>query len=131
VSTVTLSLLIATVALALIMAAAIWGSGRAADRLVGDKHRALESITATGDVPEKWRRGFERKISRLVRRGAAGAKVAAVQMRAKQNYVQRLDKLVNYVRASTLVADEETRQVLLDRISDVRALWESTPPDHL
>jgi hypothetical protein len=129
--TIGLTLLVSVATLAAIVVVAVWGANRATDLLIGNKHRQLEEITSTGDVPKMWRRGFERRLRRLGRRKGQGEEVRRVQEQAKAAYVRRLDELVEYASVSTLVADEETRELLLDRLEAARTLWESTPADGL
>jgi hypothetical protein len=129
--TIALTFLIAMISLAGIVLAAAWGANKATDLMVGNKHRLLEAITATGDVPEGWRRGPGRKAERLAARGAQSDRLLRLQENAKTTYLRRLDNLVKYAAASRLVEDEETRQLLLAQLSDVRALWEATPAGEL
>ena len=129
--TIGLTLLVSMGALAAIVVVAVWGANRATELMMGNKHRQLEEITSTGDVPEMWRRGFERRLRRLDRRKGRGEEVRRVQEQAKATYLRRLGKLVEYASVSTLVADEKTRELLLDRLGAARTLWESTPADRL
>ncbi len=129
--TIGLTLLVAVAALAAIVVVAVWGANRATELLIGNKHRQLEEITSTGDVPKMWLRGFERRLRRLGRRKGRGEEVRRVQEQAKATYLRRLGKLVEYASVSTLVADEKTRELLLDRLEAARTLWESTPADGL
>ena len=129
--TIGLTLLVTVAALAAIVVLAAWGANRATELLIGNRHRQLEEITSTGDVPEMWRRGFERRLTRLGRRKGRQEEVRAVQEQAKATYLHRLDRLAAYASASRLVADEETRELLLSRLEAVRRLWESTAADRL
>lgn len=117
-------ILIATVVLALLMLATVWLMNKASARLVGDKHRALESIVESGEPPYHWRTPYEREIARLKGNGENAAKVAELQERARQDYLKRLDKLIEYARTSALIDGEDTRNLLLDRLSSVRADWQ-------
>ncbi len=117
-------ILIATVVLALLMLATVWLMNKASARLVGDKHHALESIVESGEPPYRWRASYERELARLKGSGENAAKIAELQERARQDYLKRLDKLIEYARTSALIDGEDTRSLLLDRLSAVRADWQ-------
>ena len=125
---VTLAFVVVPVVLFIIMAAAIWGMNKVADVMIGDKHRAIEAITSTGQVPDRWSRRFRRRLERLQRRGDAD-KLRATQNKAKASYLRRIDKLADYAAASPLVAGEETRQILHQRFTEVRAAWKEKTVD--
>jgi hypothetical protein len=116
-------LVILTIVLLLIMIGAIWGINVAMARMVGDKHRALEEISATGQAPAAWRRRYEEKLTRLRQVSADGAELKSVQTRAVADYVGRLDKLIKYVETTSLVEGEDTREVLLEKLTAARASW--------
>jgi hypothetical protein len=83
-------------ALTLIMLAAVWFTRQVAERMVGRKHRLLESIVKTGEIPAAWR---------------------------KAGYLAKLDDLTRYAETSPFIADEDTRDALLDRLAEVREAW--------
>ncbi len=117
-------ILIATVVLALLMLGTIWLMNKASARLVGDKHHALESIVESGEAPYGWRAPYEREMTRLKASGENAAKIAELQERARQDYLKRLDRLIEYARTSSLIDGEDTRSLLLDRLRAVRADWQ-------
>ena len=82
-------------------------------------------------MPEKWRYSFKRKVERLVAQGAPSDRLLKLREKARTTYLRRLGNLAKYASASSLVADEETRQLLLARLADARALWEAAPVDEL
>jgi hypothetical protein len=106
------------VALALIILFAIWLANRLAERLVGRKHHLLETIVRTGEVPEEWRASGPRR-----RHSLQPQELAAWQARNKETYLARLDQLIRYAETTSLVDDEDTRDVLLDRLDEIRADW--------
>ena len=120
---VVLILIVLTIVLLLIMLAAIWGMNAAMARMVGDKHRALEEITTTGQVPAVWRRRHERKIARLRADPTRKSELAASEQRATADYVRRLDKLVTYAETTELVDEEETREMVLEQLAVARSQW--------
>ena len=121
-------------AMALVMLAAIWGMNRATQLMVGTKHHLLEGIFDTGDVPQEWsRRAAARlaKASRAAGDPGSAAGMTRLQEQAKASYLHRLDALIRYARDTRIVRDEETRRVLLDRLSAVRREWSERKAEEL
>ncbi len=119
-----LILLLFTAALALLMVGAIWAMNKAAARLIGDKHQVLQALIETGQVPPGWSRPFQRKIARLTDSHGNAAQIAELQERARRHYLRKLDRLVRYVQASPLVDGEDTRNLLLEKLADIRVSWQ-------
>lgn len=114
--------------LALLMWGATWGMNVAMKRMIGAKHQALQTIVETGQVPAEWRAPFERRIARLGQRPDRGAQVARIERAASESYLKRLDSLTQYVRTSTLVDGDDTRQMLLDKLMGVVCCYKSGSP---
>jgi hypothetical protein len=117
--------LVAAVALGLMMWGAIWGLNTAAVRMVGDRHRLLQGIVETGEVPAAWRRRYEGRLARLERVPALASRAASLHRQAQEDYLKRLDRLAGYVETSTLVDGEQTRRALLNKLASVRASWQA------
>ena len=64
--------------------------------MVDNKHAIMEYIAQTGKVPEVW---------------------------ANKDYIKKLDKLILYIKTTSLINDESTRTDLLLRLSEVRNQW--------
>jgi hypothetical protein len=111
-----------------VMVGATWLMNRAADRMVGDKHRALETIVDAGEVPAKWSERFKARVARLQARGDFEG-VLEIQTEAKLSYLDRLGRLTEYAEETPLVEDEETREVLLSQLALVRQVWERRAAD--
>ena len=111
-----------------VMIGATWLMNRTADRMVGDKHRALEAIVDAGEVPAKWSQSFKSRVTRLQARGDFEG-VLEIQREAKLSYLDRLDRLTEYAKETPLVEDEETREVLLSQLALVRQVWEGRAAD--
>ena len=109
-----------TLALGGIMWAAIWGTNKAMARLVGARHRALQAIMETGQVPLDWSRPFQAKIARLGQDPTNTGKVARLRVEASRQYLRKLDDLLRYAEKTPLVDSEETRNLLLDKLTNLR-----------
>jgi hypothetical protein len=106
------------------MLGAIWGINVAMDKMVGDKHRALEEIMTTGQAPAAWRKRYNGKIARLRANQARAAEAAALEKRAVADYVRQLDRLVAYTQKTSLIEGEDTRQMLLKKLAEIRVSWQ-------
>lgn len=105
-------------ALVVVILVTIWFTNVVAARMVGRKHHLLETIVKTGDVPAAWQAPFVRGLA-----NTDAAMRAATEARARASYLARLDELTRYAETSPLVENEDTRDVLLDRLDEVRAAW--------
>ncbi|MGQ9681448.1 MAG: hypothetical protein ACUVX9_02805 [Anaerolineae bacterium] len=119
-------LLVFASVIGLLLLASIWGMNVALGKLVGEKHRDLEQIVETGQVPAHWRRGYEQKMGRLAGDPRNAAQYAHLRRRAQQDYLKRLDRLTRYVHTATLIDGEDTRQLLLESLAKVRVAWEKS-----
>jgi hypothetical protein len=125
---VVLIIIALTIIFLLIMIGAIWGSNYAMARMVGDRHKVLQALVETGQVPPAWSRPFQRKIARLTHSHADSAQIAELQERARRHYLSELDRLISYSQTSPLVDGEETRLLLLKTLADIRVGWQEKIP---
>lgn len=95
-------------AFGLLLYGAVWATNAMIGKSVVEKHRALEEIVNTGRVPRAWSESHERRRSES-------------DPRSKERYLKKIDSLSRYVESSRLVEGEETRELLLDRLSDLRS----------
>jgi hypothetical protein len=101
-------LVIFMVAFGLLLYGAVWATNAMIGKSVVEKHRALEEIVNTGMVPRAWSEPHERRGS-------------GSDPRTKARYLKKIDSLSRYVESSRLVQGEETRELLLDRLADLRS----------
>jgi hypothetical protein len=128
VTTVVVSLISFIVVFALLLYGIIWAMNATMKRMVGNKHKALEEIANTGRVPHSWSKPYDRKISHLRREPQSEENVARVQARANEQYLANLDNLTHYVRTSRLIQGEDTRNMLLERLSTLRSELRTQSP---
>jgi hypothetical protein len=121
---VVLTLIVLTLIMVLIMIGAIWGINVAMARMVGDKHHVLQVLIETGQAPPDWSRPFQRKMAKLTHSHDNSAQIAKLQERARRHYLKELDRLVSYVQSSPFVDGEETRNLLLEKLADIRVGWQ-------
>lgn len=113
------------IAFIIMMLVITWVGGKSADIFVGQKHRILEEILRTGDVPVSWRQPYIKRVSHTY----DAARVQEIKNRAKADYLHRLNELSSYVQQTTLVEDEETRVSVLNQLAPILSAWEAKGAD--
>jgi hypothetical protein len=88
----------------LLLYGAVWGTNAIIGKAVVEKHRALEEIVSTGKVPRAWSDGRRTSDEKMNRR-----------------HLKKVEGLSRYVENSRLIQGEDTRELLLDRLSDLRS----------
>jgi hypothetical protein len=111
------------IGLVLIILVAIWATNVLVHRLIGRKHHWMEEILATGAVPVSWRSAAAAKLAHQRRQGASVTQLKRRQQQLQQHYLRQFDQLIHYARTTALVADEETRQVLVAQLLAARTAW--------
>ncbi|MCE5258636.1 MAG: hypothetical protein LLG44_06170 [Chloroflexi bacterium] len=113
------------IAFIVMMLVIAWIGGRSVDVLVGQKTRALDEILRTGDVPVSWRQPHVKRVAHM----RDAARVHEIKSRAKADYLHKLTGLQSYVQKTTLVADEETRESVLQQLASIQSSWEVKDAD--
>ncbi len=104
------------------------GTSLALGKMVGERHQLLEQIVETGQVPPTWSAPLEKRIADLSQDSRNERKVASLRSRGTEQYLKKLDRLIRYVETTQLVDGEDTREILLDRLAQVRATWQARRP---
>lgn len=110
-------------ALAGIMIFAAWFSRQVTDQLIGRKHRWIEEIMSTGEAPDAWYRRTQWPIRAHKLQGRNAPE------KAKANHLRQLDDLIAYTERSPLMGDEETKEVVLQRLDEVYDEWDGRRPE--
>lgn len=97
----------------------LWYATAVAKAMVERRHRDAELILATGRVPPGWARGAQAGKMPSV----AGPETRAVK-RARSRALRRLGSLMSYLRRTTLVDSEETRNTMLEQLVVIRERWQ-------
>lgn len=105
--------------LAGILVFAAWFARQVVDRIIGRKHRWIEEIMRTGEAPAVW----TRPATRLDFRGRGASE------KVKGRCLRRLDSLIVYTEGSPLMGDEETKEVVLQRLDEVYDEWAGRCPE--
>ncbi len=98
-----------------------------AGRMVGKKiektHRAAEHIISTKMPPEDWLEKWKKKIESVKKKSNDAEKINELKLKARDDSLKKLSSLVKYFENSDLVADEETRKIILEELAEVDRLW--------
>ena len=97
---------------------------RKAGKFLSETHTALEFIHKTGTVPPQWLARFQANMQQLRQDDPQYQPLLAKNANAARKHcLRKLQKLHKYVDRSSLVENEETRMILLDKLSKVREKW--------
>jgi len=98
-----------------------------ATRRVGENieniHRAAEYIISTKMPPEDWLEKWKKKIESIKKKSNDAEKINELKLKARDDSLKKLSSLVKYFENSDLVADEETRKIILEELAEVDRLW--------
>ena len=121
---VPLTLLIALVCTGVILWA-LWMVRRAASQ-IEERHRFAELIVNEGEVPLPWIEKYRKRAAKLHQAPDTRAEIEAATDLARSSIGRELDGLVRYVETTRLVADEFTREALIEGINERRREWEAS-----
>jgi len=97
--------------------------GKITGKYVNEKHRSAEAIINTGKVPEEWSNKLKERISLAGKIEGQSKKILKIKERAKKIVLKKIDHLIDYFKKTPLVEDKETKEILLDKLQEVRRLW--------
>ena len=100
-----------------------WMIQRAAAQ-IERRHRAAELIVNDGEVPLAWIEKYRQRVGALKLEGGTSADMEEVAKVAQVAVGREIDRLLKYLRTTRLVADEHTREQLIDGIVDRRREWD-------
>lgn len=119
-----LTLLIALVCTGVVLWA-LWMVRRAASQ-IEERHRFAELIVNEGEVPLPWIEKYRKRAEKLRQAPDARVEIEAATDLARTSVGRELDRLVRYVETTRLVADEFTRETLIEGINERRREWEDS-----
>jgi hypothetical protein len=128
-----LEVLGAALLVAVIAALLTRGTVAAMGRLGGESiHRLLsgaEYIVEHHAVPPAWRDELSKKLGGLRPGCDDGPRRARDEARAKRACLRELARLITFARKSSVVADEEARDILVAELVSTAVEWESASWD--
>ena len=94
-------------------------AGAKVSRLLADAEHVVERHA----VPPGWQERLRERLRGLGPEGADAALTARHQARARRSCLRELDRLLSFARKTSVVADEETREVFVAELTRVREEW--------
>jgi len=95
--------------------------GRRISRIVAD----AEYIVEHHAVPPAWQAKLQKNLHGLRPDGAEPRTLARHQARARRSCLRRLDRLIAFSQKTSIVADEEAREILVSELMKVDEEWRS------
>jgi len=92
-------------------------------KIVGEKHKLIEYIITTSQVPEDWLKKYRVRTKRIVEEKVDKKNMGILSGEAFVEYLHRLDQLINYIKTTSIVESEEVRKIVLIRLKEVRKEW--------
>ena len=74
-------------------------------------------------MPEEWSNKLRERISSAGKIEGQSKKILKIKERAKKIVLKKIDHLIDYFKKTPLVEDKETREILLDKLQEIRKLW--------
>jgi hypothetical protein len=108
--------------LCLIMWGSMWYMNVLLDKIIGSKMRDLETLTATGKLPEQWSTKYAQRMIRWQELGDE-VRLKRVQRSSRKFYLNKISKLTAYVKKTNLVQNEESRNHTLRILQRVEREW--------
>jgi len=98
--------------------------GQRAGKFISETHHNIEFINNTRSVPPQWLQPFIEKNEQLRHQACQDSQpLEKLTRRAQKTCLKKLNKLLLYVDRSSLVEDEQTRMMLLKKLTTVRREW--------
>jgi hypothetical protein len=93
---------------------AAWFARQVTERIIGVEHRLIEETMSSGETLDAWtwRALWPISVRRTQRR--------STPERVKASYLRQLDDLIVYTERSPLPWDDETKEVVVQRLDEVQ-----------
>jgi hypothetical protein len=106
------------VAFPLVILFAYWYLHFMLNLIVGQKHLAINWILDTGEVPPQWQK------KPFLKKEKKSHITAPWAMEVDNSCINKLKKLINYAKVTTLIKDEEEKKDVIKQLESVKCEWE-------
>ena len=86
-------------------------------------HSSSEHIMNTHSVPPEWVAAMNKRYPGLTDTAASGSALPDLGNRAKRRVIRQLDTLITHFERTSIVADEEAREILVTELLKARDEW--------
>jgi hypothetical protein len=91
------------------------------NKLVVRKLDWLDFVQYTSMVPIDWRTRYEKKMARLS--PSDTERLNKIKKKAREDYLKRMDKLIQFARVCTLVPSEAERKSIIRDLESIQRDW--------
>lgn len=119
-----LLLFVSAIAVLLIMLLSTWYMNFLLRNYIGKKHKLIEYIIQTSEVPESWSKGYNKKIAKIGKKAENKDKITCILQKAQTSYLSKLNILIKYLKTTTMVENEDIRNELVSQLQEIRNQWE-------
>ena len=86
-------------------------------------HESAEFITNSGKVPPFWIEKLQERLNRLKDRNPDERRIIQAELNSKKKCMRQMKKLIQFATNTSTVADEETRQILVNALTKAKREW--------
>ena len=94
-------------------------------------HRDTEFIINTCKVPKEWQASWEKQLRKLEAGPTGKASRDRIEKSAHQQSLKRIHKLIRHFERTSMIADEEARELVVKELQDVYKRWQSSDWEHI
>jgi hypothetical protein len=105
--------------------------GRLAGETIQHVHESAEYIVEHHSVPLAWQAKLGKRLRGLRSEGAEAGRRERHRARAKRACLRQLGKLIKHFQRTSLVVDEEARDILVSELARVDEEWRSRSWDEM
>lgn len=105
--------------------------GKYAGESINRIHRDTEAIITTHKVPEHWKTPWEDRLRTFDAQSAGDASRDRIERSAHRQSLKRIRTLIRHFERTSMIADEEARDLVLQELRSVYAHWQSSDWEHI
>lgn len=94
-------------------------------------HRDTEFIINTCKVPKEWQIPWEKRMRKLETGQAGSASRDRIEKSAHHQSLKRVHKLILHFKRTSMIADEEARELVVKELQEVYNQWQSSDWEHI
>ena len=109
----------------------VYFMGKYGGETINKIHRSSEFIINTGKLPPWWIECFQKGFEKAARIEDGGQKLEKYKEAAKRKCLKQLVKLIKHFKRTSLVEDEEAREMVLNGLTRAYEEWKKHPWDEI
>ena len=109
----------------------VYFMGKFGGETIDKLHRGTEFIINTKKVPPWWIDCFKKRFEKAGKAGDGGLKLEKYKKLAKRKCLKQLFQLIKHFKRTSLVEDEEAREMVLEGLSKAYKEWKDLSWDDI